>query len=138
MTRTQRERQAEAIIESQFPLPSSIDCKGLVDTNALMNAEKTLLSNEVLVKRGSERKMAEAKLSALSAQRKVLDEIYIFKRCRELEQIDIEKKQLDAISAIRDDDKSLDTRTFDDRTLFVVFGVTAVALAMAYFLRKRG
>ena len=46
MSKTQRKRQAENIIESEFPLPSKINCQGLVDTNALMNAEKTLLSNE--------------------------------------------------------------------------------------------
>lgn len=138
MSKTQRERQAEAYIELQFPLPSGIDCQGLVDTNALMNAEKTLLSNEVLVKRGSERKMAEAKLSALAAQRKKLDEIYLFKKCRELEQIDIEKKQLDAIASLRDEDKSLGAPTFDNRTLMVLVGVTALALGGAYFLRKRG
>ena len=59
MSKTQRQRQAENIIEAQFPLPSQIDCSGLVDTNALMNAEKTLLSNDVLIKKVQERKLAE-------------------------------------------------------------------------------
>ena len=75
MSKTQRRRQAENIIEAAFPLPSKINCRELIDTNALMNAEKTLLSNEVLILKGKERKLAEAKLSALAQRRKELDEI---------------------------------------------------------------
>ncbi len=139
MSASQRNREAEAIIELQFPIPSKISCEELVNLNALMNAEKTLLSNEVVVRRGKERKLAEAKLSALARQRKRLDEIFVLKKCAELEQVAIEKQQLDLIASMREDkNKSLDTRTFDDRTLLFIGAITIIALGGAYYLRKRG
>lgn len=138
MSKTQRQRQAENIIEGQFPLPSGIDCRGLVDTNALMNAEKTLLSNEVLTLRGQDRKLAEAKLTALSRRRKELDELYVLKRCGELEQIAIEKQQLDALDALRAEDKSIQTGTFDNKTLIALALITFLGLGMAVYIRKRG
>ncbi len=138
MSKTQRQRQAENIIEAQFPLPSQIDCSGLVDTNALMNAEKTLLSNDVLIKKGQDRKLAEEKLSALSRRRKELDELYVLKRCRQLELLDIEKQNLDALDALRGDDKQLSAGGFDDRTLIGLALITFVGLGLAFFIRKRG
>jgi hypothetical protein len=138
MSKTQRQRQAENIIEAQFPLPSRIDCSGLVDTNALMNAEKTLLSNDVLIKKGQDRKLAEEKLSALSRRRKELDELYVLKRCRQLELLDIEKQNLDALDALRGDDKQLSAGGFDDRTLIGLALITFVGLGLAFFIRKRG
>ena len=117
MSKTQRQRQAENIIEAEFPLPSNISCDGLVDTSALMNAERTLLANEVLLEKGKDRKMVEAKITALSQRRKELDELYVLKRCRELEALDIEKEQLDILNNLRAEDKSMPTQTFDNRTL---------------------
>lgn len=138
MSKTQRRRQAENIIEAAFPLPSKINCRELIDTNALMNAEKTLLSNEVLILKGKERKLAEAKLSALAQRRKELDEIYVLKRCRDLESLDIEKQNLDALQALRDDDKSMSSSPFDNKTLIGLALITFLGLGMAFYLRKRG
>ena len=138
MAKRRRQAEAEAYIESQFPLISNIDCEGLVDTNALMNAEKTLLSNEVVIQKGSDRKLAEEKLTALARQRKKLDELYVFKRCRELESIDIQKTQLDTLSALRDQDKSFGVQVMDNRTIAIVAVITLVALGGAYALRQRG
>lgn len=138
MSKSERNRIAENAIEQAFPLFSDISCRELVDTNALMNAEKTLLANEVLISKGKERKLAEAKLRALAEQRKELDELYLFKKCRELEQIDIEKKQLDAIDALRSEDKSLGSKGLDNQTLFLFAGVAVVSLVLAFALRKRG
>ena len=109
-----------------------------MDTNALMNAEKTLLSNEVLTLRGQDRKLAEAKLTALSRRRKELDELYVLKRCGELEQIAIEKQQLDALDALRAEDKSIQTGTFDNKTLIALALITFLGLGMAVYIRKRG
>jgi hypothetical protein len=133
-----RQRQAENYIEANFPLPSSIDCRGLVDTGALMNAEKTLLSNTVLVGKGEDRKVAEEQLRALAQQRKALDELYLSKRCSDLELIDIEKKQLDALDAIRADDKSMTKNRFDNKTFLVLGGLVAVAFGVAFVMKRRG
>jgi hypothetical protein len=138
MSKTQRQRQAENIIEAEFPLPSNITCDGLVDTSALMNAERTLLANEVLLEKGKDRKMVEAKITALSQRRKELDELYVMKRCRELEALDIEKEQLDILNNLRAQDKSMPTQTFDNRTLFGLGLITLLALGGAYALRQRG
>ena len=69
-----------------------------------MNAERTLLANEVLLEKGKDRKMVEAKITALSQRRKELDELYVLKRCRELEALDIEKEQLDILNNLRAED----------------------------------
>lgn len=140
MSASQRARQAEAMIELQFPIKSNISCDELVELTAMMNAEKTFLQNEVLIKRGKDRKMAEAKLSALAKQRKRLDEIFILKKCADLDRIAIEKQQLDTIIAMRNEEnKNLDTsKALDDRTLLFIGAITIVALSGAYFLRKRG
>lgn len=138
MGKVQRQRQAENIIEAEYPLPSGINCEGLVDTNALMNAEKTLLSNEVLILKGQDRKKAEAKLLALSQRRKELDELYVLKRCRELEFLDIEKQNLDALDSLRDDDKSLTASGFDNKTIIGLALITFLGLGIAVYLRRRG
>jgi hypothetical protein len=138
MSKEQRLLQAENIIESEFPLPSKINCEGLVDTNALMNAEKTLLSNEVLILKGKDRKKAEAKLLALSQRRKELDELYVLKRCRELEMLDNEKRNLDALDALRDEDKSLTASGFDNKTIIGLALITFLGLGIAFYLKKRG
>ena len=133
-----RRALAEAYIENSFPLYSNISCEKLVDTNALMNAEKTLLSNEILILKGQDRKLAEDKLSALARQRKKLDELYVFKRCRELESLDIQKTNLDALSAIRDKSASMGTQLLDGKSLAIIGAIVVVALGGAYALRKRG
>jgi hypothetical protein len=138
MSKLQRQRLAENLIEAQFPLPSNIDCNGLVDTNALMNAEKTLLSNEVLIEKGKDRKLAEAKLTALAKRRRELDELYVLKRCRDLELLDIEKQNLDALDALRGEDKSLSTSGFDNRTLIGLALITFLGLGIAFYIKKRG
>jgi hypothetical protein len=138
MSKLQRQRQAENIIEAEYPLPSQINCEGLVDTNALMNAEKTLLSNEVLILKGEDRKKSEAKLLALSQRRKELDELYVLKRCRELELLDIEKQNLDALDSLRDDDKSLTASGFDNKTIIGLALITFLGLGIAVYLRRRG
>jgi hypothetical protein len=138
MSKTQRLRQAENIIESEFPLPSKINCQGLVDTNALMNAEKTLLSNEVLILKGNDRKLSEAMLLALSQRRKDLDELYVVKRCRDLEILDNEKQNLDALEALRVSDKSMTASGFDNRTLIGLALITFLGLGIAFYLKKRG
>lgn len=138
MSKEQRLLQAENIIESEFPLPSKINCEGLVDTNALMNAEKTLLSNEVLILKGKDRKKAEAKLLALSQRRKELDELYVLKRCRELEMLDNEKRNLDALDALRVEDKSLTASGFDNKTIIGLALITFLGLGIAFYLKKRG
>ena len=103
-----------------------------------MNAERTLLANEVLLEKGKDRKMVEAKITALSQRRKELDELYVLKRCRELEALDIEKEQLDILNNLRAEDKSMPTQTFDNRTLFGLGLITLLALGGAYALRQRG
>lgn len=133
-----RRASAEAYIENSFPLYSNISCEKLVDTNALMNAEKTLLSNEILILKGQDRKLAEDKLSALARQRKKLDELYVFKRCRELESLDIQKTNLDTLSAIRDKSASMGTQLLDGKSLAIIGAIVVVALGGAYALRKRG
>jgi len=138
MSKYERQRQAENIIEAEYPLPSQINCEGLVDTNALMNAEKTLLSNEVLILKGEDRKKSEAKLLALSQRRKELDELYVLKRCRELELLDIEKQNLDALDSLRDDDKSLTASGFDNKTIIGLALITFLGLGIAVYLRRRG
>tara|TARA_B100001057_G_scaffold184071_2_gene184773 strand:- start:341 stop:757 length:417 start_codon:yes stop_codon:yes gene_type:complete len=138
MSKLERQRLAENTIEGQFPLPSNIGCSGLVDTNALMNAEKTLLSNEVLIEKGKDRKLAEAKLTALAKRRRELDELYVLKRCRDLELLDIEKQNLDTLDALRGDDKSLPTSGFDNRTLIGLALITFLGLGIAFFIKKRG
>lgn len=138
MSKTQRERQAQNIIEAQFPLPSDIGCNGLVDTSALMVAERTLLGQDILIKKGQDRKMVEAKLSALAKRRQELDELYVLKRCRELEDLDIQKEQLDILTNLRAEDKSMQPQPFDNRTLFGLGLITLLALGGAYALRKRG
>ncbi len=138
MSKTQRERLAQNYIEGQFPLPSDIDCSGLVDTSALMNAERTLLAQEVLMEKGRDRRLVEEKLSALSERRKELDELYVLKRCRELEALDIEKQQLDVLNSLRNEDKSMTAPMFDEKTLFGLGLITLLALGGAYALRKRG
>ena len=54
MSASQRYREAEAIIELQFPIPSNISCEELVNLNALMNAEK-LCSQMKLLLEGAKR-----------------------------------------------------------------------------------
>ena len=138
MSKTQRQRQAENIIEANFPLPSKINCQGLVDTNALMNAEKTLLSNEIIILKGKDRKLAEAELLALSQRRKELDELYVIKRCRDLELLDVEKQNLDALDALRVQDKSMSAGVFDNKTIIGLGLITFLGLGMAFYLKKRG
>ena len=132
MSKTQRKRQAENIIESEFPLPSKINCQGLV------NAEKTLLSNEVLILKGKDRKLSEAKLLALSQRRKDLDTLYVVKRCRDLEILDNEKQNLDALEALRVSDKSMTASGFDNKTLIGLALITFLGLGIAFYLKKRG
>ena len=138
MSKAQRLLQAENIIESEFPLPSKINCRELVDTNALMNAEKTLLSNEVLILKGKDRKLSEALLLALSQRRKDLDTLYVVKRCRDLEILDNEKQNLDALEALRVSDKSMTASGFDNKTLIGLALITFLGLGIAFYLKKRG
>jgi|TARA_R110002012_G_scaffold277006_1_gene464137 hypothetical protein len=138
MNKTDRKRLAENIIEGDFPLPSAITCEGLVDTNALMNAEKTLLSNEVLILKGQDRKLAEAKILALSERRKELDNLYVLKKCRQLELLDIEKQNLDALEGLRAGDKSMTSSGFTNKTLIALALITFLGLGFAVYLRKRG
>jgi hypothetical protein len=103
-----------------------------------MNAEKTLLSNEVLILKGKDRKLSEAKLLALSQRRKDLDTLYVVKRCRDLEILDNEKQNLDALEALRDNDKSMTASGFDNKTLIGLALITFLGLGIAFYLKKRG
>ena len=62
----------------------------------------------------------------------------MIKRCRDLESLDIEKQNLDALQALRDDDKSMSSSPFDNKTLIGLALITFLGLGMAFYLRKRG
>ena len=60
------------------------------------------------------------------------------KRCSVLELIVIEKKLLDALDAIRADDKSMTKNRFDNKTFLVLGGLVAVAFGVAFVMKRRG
>ena len=130
MSKSERNRIAENAIEQAFPLFSDISCRELVDTNALMNAEKTLLANEVLISKGKSGSSQKPSCVPWRDSAKSLTSFTSSKSAR-IRANRHRGKATRCIDALRSEDKSLGSKGLDNQTIAVcgcgrrVFGAYA-------------